>query len=252
MDSLMHARLRIGSGTEGKTWKERKSEIEDRFFIPAFVHEQLLILAFTHFSYGLFALQKEFKALARHGDKVIYYYLSRKLLQLDFNDRQRTVDSTRLLSSNVVLDECGKRMGLCDYMLHKGTDTKNPPREKYIADVFEALVGAIDVEHGADETCVFLDNWLWSQKDTFAPAEAPVKVKQNLSPDEQRWETLKATCADAYLPEPKLVSGKRDDGNGFYAHAWTGSVMRSAYSTNERRAQIRAIRALIKAIVGMS
>lgn len=249
MDSLVHARLCISGWAGSMTWEERKAEIEDRFSLRPFVNDQILILALTHFSFGLKTLEKEFKALARHGDKVIYYYLSRKLLQMDFEDRTQSFDLTRLLASNATLDECGMRMGLQEYVLHEGTKTGVRPKQKHIADAFEALVGAIDVEHKVDEASRFLDNWLWSQKDTLPQLEVTERLERQLTPDEQRWEELRRVCARAGLPEPQIILNKRE--NWYVAHVWAGHVSKTSQAVYEPRARLRAVRALIGAVLKM-
>lgn len=253
MDSLMHARLLIGSDAEGKTWKEIKRDIENKFGFSPFINEQLLILALTHFSYGLASLTKEFKALARHGDKVIYYYLSRKLLPVDFSDMGQALKATRLLSSNRILDECGRRMGLDQYLLHHGTVLREVPKKKHLADAFEALVGAIDVEHGVDEVTTFLDTWLWSQKSSF---ESESDLQSALSkpqpapptPEQNRWDVLRRFCAKANLPEPRSRVLKISSTEELRVTVHAGRLTRSAQSRDESRAMKLAVRALIKAV----
>lgn len=247
----MHARLCIGGWTGTGTWAERKAEIEERFHLRPFSNDELLILALTHSSFGLKTLEKEFKSLARHGDKVIYYYLSRKLLRMDFEDRRQSFDLNVLLSSNVSLDECGMRMGLDKFVQHEGTKTGVRPRPKHIADAFEALVGAIDVEQSFEEAARFLDNWLWSQKDSLGLPEVPVKPKRRLTPDEQRWEGLRSACARAGLPEPQITVSKRDDGKGYVAYVSSGFHSKTSRTTDELSAQRQAVRALARVVLKM-
>jgi len=132
----------------------------------SFENQDLLKQAFTHSSckQGLAVLDSEtYERLEFLGDSVVNF-LTAEFLFLKYgmeNEGMLTKKKCAIVSGNA-LAQAAKRLKLHSYLITaEGVDKKNPA---IMADVFEALVGAVYLEKGIEKCREILSKFLFAEE----------------------------------------------------------------------------------------
>ena len=228
----------------GSSWEYKQAEIEKRFCLKHFIDRDIFVSVFTHGSFGVHDVSDSGKAFGRLGDSFISYYLTLRLVELDREDIEAARAEHMLLASNVVLELCARKMGLCDYVLHRKLhkSRRGPSYGKRFADSFEALVGAIAYVHGPMDACQFLDERLWKFREEFLlqfeTKEALTKLRA------KHWATIVRLCHRYKQPEPTM--DVVFEGGMHKATVTVGSLILMRMSPIEERARTRVMRNVIE------
>ncbi len=246
-DGYEKARLAL---SRGERFEEVIAQIESDFELPHFEDTDRLVAALTHQTYGIKSVGDEFKALARHGDRAIYYFISRRILPFEKRAREQALKQISAFTSNRALGWCGQEMKLQKHLLHRGLHIPigtRPfaPHSVVVADAFEALTGAIDEVHGTAATFTFLDRNLWSKKEKLLELFYVEDVASS-----RKLEALLQTCRMFGLPMPITHPMEQHPASGVFSVKVTigETIEIIGQSGREDRALFRAYKAAISLI----
>lgn len=111
------------------------------------------------------------------GDSALSLAVSELLYQeLDAGEGEMTAQKSHFVC-NKHLSECAKSIGLQGYVLYGGSGT---PSQKILADVLEAVIGAIYVDGGIDSVLRFVKKWIYKAPLTSADLDAADHPKNKL------------------------------------------------------------------------
>lgn len=146
--------------------RERNWEALERRLGYRFLDKRLLCQAFVHSSCTANNHIKTYERLEFLGDRVFGLAVGYRLFQEFWQKSEGELSSfMSMIVNNRSLGKLAKRMGLDDYLFLSPGEEKNGGRVNHyiLADVLEAVVGAIFIDGGWNQVMRFLERQILSQ-----------------------------------------------------------------------------------------
>ena len=146
----------------------------------AFKNKSLLERAFTHSSYANEHGLPSYERLEFLGDGVLGLIIAEKLYKGEGDEGVMTVKRSMIVSSEP-LEDAMLEMRLDKYiMFGNGEKKQDHSDSKVLADVFEALLGAIYLDGGYAEACSFIERSLGGRINDVMVSSSPINYKGRL------------------------------------------------------------------------